>query len=166
VYVLFVILGLIYLAVFVAGWNFSFATRRESVLWRTATLTALLSALAVSIVMNASFQWYPALRRKLKSRVSSSEEAEKEKSNTTSVTAAVKKDRSTISTLATYLKNNSVLKDPALNAPVVAIPATWFFGFFYVSARAYIFIADFRALRYLPRTAYQDVKWSAIWPHI
>jgi hypothetical protein len=165
-YVFFVVFTLACLAVFIAGWNFSFATRRESVLWRSATLMAVLCALAEFILISASFQWHPALRCKLKSRIPSSEEAEKEQSNATSVAAAVKKNRSTISTIAPNLKNNSVFKDPALNAPVEAILAMWFFGFFYVSARAYIFIADFMELHSLPRTAHQDVNWSAIWPHI
>ena len=164
-YMLFFVLTTAYLAVFVAGWNFSFATRRESVLWRAATLTALLSAFLIFVFMNASSRWYPVLRHKLRSRATSSEEAETDHSST-SVAAAVKKDRSTISTIANYLRNNSVLKDPALNAPVRLILATWFLGFFYVSARAYVVVADFWSLRSLPQTAYQDVSWSAIWPHI
>ncbi|ERF70383.1 hypothetical protein EPUS_05202 [Endocarpon pusillum Z07020] len=165
-YLLFVVLSLDYLGVFVAGWNFRFATRRESVLWRAATLTALSSALGVAIFVASCFHWHSVLRRKLRSRSTSFEEAGKEQPSITSGPAAIRKGRSRISTIAAYLKNNSVLKDPALDAPVEAILVTWFLGFFYISARAYIIVADFWALRSLPRSAYQDVSWSAIWPHI
>ncbi|KAF7512487.1 hypothetical protein GJ744_001422 [Endocarpon pusillum] len=148
------------------GVEFSFATGIERVLWRAATLTALLSALGVASFVASCFHWHPMLRRKLRSRSTSSEEAGKEQPSITSGTAAIKKGRSRINTIAAYLKNNSVLKDPALDAPVEAILATWFLGFFYVSARAYIAVADFWALRSLPRSAYQDVSWSAFWAHI
>jgi hypothetical protein len=163
-YGLFIAVSLGYFGIFIAGWNFNFPTRMESILWRAASLTAVLSALSVCIIIQISYAWYPALRRKLRSAASQGGVLSAPLETNTTPSDRQRK-RNALSTLAAYLKNNSVLKDPALNTTVEVVIATWFFGIFYCASRLYIFIADFMELRSLPRSAYQEVDWSSYWPH-
>jgi hypothetical protein len=163
-YSLFFVVSVGYLGVFIAGWNFSIPTRRETILWRATTVTALSSALAVFISMQMSFSRYTGIWRKLRLAASQNEEAKRAPSNATTANNDPKRKHNAIGAFATSLKNNSLLKDPALDAPVEAIIATWFLGFFYCVARAYI--ADLMELRPLPRSSYQAVNWSTFWPHL
>lgn len=160
---LFVTVG--YLGIFIAGWNFSFPTRRESILWRAASVTALSSALATFGCNQISFSWYPKLRRQLK-LASQNEEATIAPSHPTTAGHGVKRRHRAISAFAMCLKNSCILKDPMLDAPIGAIIATWVLTYIYCAARVYITVADFMELRSLPRSAYQVVDWSMFWPHL
>ena len=163
---LFFVVSMAYFAIFVSAWNFSFPTKIESTLWRAASLTAMLSALVVFIAMQAFSSWYPALRRKLRSAVSQVEDAENNTVDKPAPTTMYgRRKHKTLHAIKSFIKNNSVLKDPALEAPLGLIIITWISGIFYCSARLYIAIADFMELRSLPRSAYLDVDWSAFWPH-
>ena len=163
-YGLFVLVSLSYFAVFIAGWNFDFPTKIETILWRAASLTAVLSAFVLWVMIQITYEWYPSLRRKLRSVG-----VLHGPNNALTMANPNRKSSSRIQNvkgrILAYLKNNSVLKDPALDTSVGIVIATWFMGIFYCFARLYILVADCIELRSLPRSAYLDVNWSSSWPH-
>ena len=162
--------SLTYLGIFVAGWNYSFPTSIEQILWRSASLTALITAIAVFLTQRIFFQWCPSLCR-ITNRLRFSPEtgeglAAMQNKCPQKVFGRVDPLKRKIDHLFASLRNNSVSKDPALDAPVMAVMMTWFFGFFYVSARAYLIVADLVELRSLPMSAYETLNWSSLSPFI
>ena len=163
---LFFMVSMAYFAIFVGAWHFSFPTKIETTLWRAASLTAMLCTLLVFIAMQGFTSWYPALRQKLRSAASQEEDAENNGAAKAAPTTLYGRHKhKTLHAIRSYIKNNLMLKAPSLNAPLGLILVTWVCGIFYCSARLYIVIADCMELRSLPRSAYQDVDWSAFWPH-
>ena len=167
-YVLFFIITVGYFSIFIAGWNFSFPTGTEQILWRSTSLASLASVVGVWISMQLFHaSWLRALRDKIhhpssgnvhKKERGQSDTANKHKGGHT-------RKRGALTTFKASLTNNSFLRDPALDAPPGLILATWFLGVFYCSSRANIIVADFMELRSLPPKAYDSVNWSAFWPH-
>ena len=165
IYGLFVLVSLGYFAIFLAGWNFSFPTKIECVLWRAASTTSILTPLAVLVAIQFSYHWYPSLKNKLKFGAGVPLQSGADAQAMAEVRRDRSKQRNWLRALAATLSNNTLLKDPALDAPPALVLAIWFFGVFYASARAYIAVADFIELRSLPASAYDTVNWSSIWPH-
>ena len=163
-YVLFFWVSLAYLAIFITGWNFSFPTDIERMLWRIASLTALVSALVVFVTMHVfSSTLYTNLRRQLGAVISRSEERE-----ATSNQSNIDRGRAQptfIATILARLRNNSKAAHPALTVSAGAVLITWVLGVGYSLSRAYIFVADIIELRSLPSVAYQTVDWTSNWPH-
>ena len=162
--VLFAVLSLAYLGIFVAGWHYDFPTSNEQILWRSASLIALITASLVFITQQFFFHWCPSLsQRSNRVRFSS-----KVRQNPCIQRACdwLKLINDKFDDLTASLRNNSVSKVPALDAPVGAVLMTWFLGFFYVSARAYIIVADFVELRSLPRSAYRTLNFSSLTPYV
>ena len=163
-YGLFALLTPSYFAIFIAGWNFEFPTKVERTLWRAASLTAITSVLVVCISMNTVYGWLPTLRHR---RRDASEPA-----STSALQPKVPTSKSSnkmvqkMQALASYLTNNSLLRDPELDTPVGLILIIWPCGVLYIVSRVYILVADFIELRSLPRSAYQNVNWSSFWPHL
>ena len=54
----------IYLGIFICGWNFTFPTHTESMLWRAATVTLLATLVAYWTVNIFAFSLYPAIQRR------------------------------------------------------------------------------------------------------
>lgn len=167
---LFAVLSLVYLGLFVAGWNYSFPTSNEQILWRSASLTALITAVGVFLTQQIFFNWCSPLRRNSNRVLFSSETSNdlmaKQNKYVQKMFGKLNSLKNKFDDLAATLRNNSVVKDPALDAPVGAVLLTWFFGFLYVSARAYIIVADFVELRSLPRNAYKTLNLSSLTPYI
>jgi hypothetical protein len=163
-YAVFVVVSLGYFGIFLAGWNFSFPTRIESIMWRVATVTAVVSALAECVALQVSYTWYPALRDWLKEvqsrhEINAPRTSESEKKNNSNNKWKWFKE------WKAYLENNSLRKDPIMHTPLGLIAVTWVCGIFYCLSRAYVVIADIIELRSLPSSAYQEVEWSGYWPH-
>lgn len=164
----FAVVTMTYLGIFVVGWNYSFPTSIEQILWRSASLTALISATLFLLVQQLSFHWCPSLRLKLNRTRFFSEISEwlgasdcaKQKFG------RFKPLKDKLDHLLAPIRNNSVSKVPELDAPVGAILLTWVLGLFYCFARAYIFIADFVELRSLPKSAYRTLNFSSLAPYI
>jgi hypothetical protein len=158
---LFAVPSVAYLGIFVTGWNYSFPTSTEQILWRSASLTALITAIAV-LTQQIFFKWCPSLCR-ISNRVRFSPEtgeglAAMRNECPKKVFSRVKPLKRKLDHLFASLRNNSVSKDPALDAPIMAVMMTWFFGFFYVSARTYLIVADLVKLRSLPISAYKTLN--------
>lgn len=167
---LFAVLSLAYLGIFVAGWNYSFPTSTEQILWRSASLTALITASVVFLTLQIFFKSCPSQYR-ISDRVGLSPEtgeglAATETKYSRRVFGRVEPLKRKLDHLFASLRNNSISKDPALDAPVMAVLMTWFFGFFYVSSRIYLLVFDLVELRSLPASAYKTVNWSSLAPYV
>ena len=160
--VFFAVVSLVYLGTFVAAWNHSFATSIELILWRAASLTALLSAFGAFIIQPMFFQWIPSIRRSLGANSTQPTEDSSEKKHNPRLRAL----RTKFNAFVAILRNNSTTQDPAFNAPVGAILMTYFFGIFYLSARTYIMVADLWELRLLSASAYESLNWSSLAPYV
>lgn len=149
-------------AVLFCGWNLTFPTPAERILWRAACLVMLSTMLAYYIITEAVFFIYPALRRSLVSTFTPC----LNRRHLTSQRWALR-DRLSQKTklIAAHIRNNSVSQDPALTVPLKAILPIYFIGFLYCNARTYIYIADWIELRSLPSEAYSTVKWLEFIPH-
>ena len=164
-YGVFVVLSLGYFAIFIAGWNLEFPTEVERTLWRAASLTALASCLAECIALQIFCTWLPLLKdslppgERLKKGQDTSPPEAKARTKASRLPAI-------LNLLAFRMVNNSLLQDPELDTPLGLVISTWLCGVFYSSSRAYIFVADFMEIRLLPQSAYQDVNWSGLWPHL
>jgi hypothetical protein len=161
----FTAISVAYFGIFLAGWNFDFPTKTESLLWKTASLLALLTALAVGGALHIYWSWAPKLHHKCRQVFERRSDEEQDASQQGHAHPS-RGHWKTISKIAAYLKNNSPVKDPALETPVEVVILTWIFGIFYCAARLYIIVADFVELRSLPQNAYQNVIWSSYWPHV
>ena len=167
---LFAVIGLVYLGIFVAGWNYSFPSTYEQTLWRIASLTAMGAATGVFLTQRIFFDWlffgprssnaWRMSPRKGDSSVAAQGNRSKEGS------ARIRSLKGKLNNLLASIRNNSRSKNPALDAHVGAVLLTWFFGFIYCCSRGYIFVADFVELRSLPASAYQTLNWLSLSPYV
>ena len=153
----------IYGSIFVCGWQYSFPTYTEMMLWRAASVTIMATMVAYYIISEFSFSIYPAIRRRF-----AKEAPEAQLWNGTSQQEKkagcgwfVRKSK----TVAACIRNNSVYKDPMLSIPLKAILPIYILGVFYCHARTYLFIEDIIQLRSLPASAYSTVNWLEFMPH-
>lgn len=148
-----------YAAIYLAGWNFKFATKIERLLWRVSTTTILGIVVAYMIVELYAFHLVPSLPDSIRS-------AFKLRSSPTQLSASQRQDASRVRRVADWLRNSTLNKDPQLYIPLKAsIPIT-VAGIVYFIARAYILLECFVALRSLPSSAYESVNWSMFIPHV
>ena len=169
---LFAVISLVYLGIFVAGWNYSFPSTYEQMLWRIASITAMSTAAGVFTTQRIFFDWLPPRHRSagndqkhiLAERGDGCSAAQKSCIKNKAIIKRFLKRR--MNHIIASIRNNSHSKDPAFDAPVGAVLITWFLGFLYCSSRAYIFTADFIELRSLPGSAYETLDWSALSPYI
>ncbi|MCJ1327972.1 hypothetical protein MMC10_004647 [Thelotrema lepadinum] len=168
---LFAVVSLVYFGIFIAAWNHGFATTIELVLWRTASLTAMVSALGAFFTQQVFFEWIPSLRRS-SIQVDTSTKAGEDSTHkqgegsTKKQSTRTKYLKARFDAILATLRNNSTTRDPAFDAPIGAVVLTWFFGIFYVSARIYIMVADLVELRLLRASAYETLDWSSLAPYV
>ena len=153
------VFDLMYAGIYVAGWNMWFATPVENLLWRISTATVLGIVLTYLVVELYTFHLLPALPARLRNifklRTPLELSGRLRKKIPEGVTKAVN-----------WLRNNSPNSDPEFYYPLKAsIPIT-IAAFIYATVRAYILLECLVALRELPSSAYQTVKWSAFLPHV
>ena len=159
-------LSLVYLSIFIAGWNFDFPTATEQILWRFASIIALTCASLVFISHQMFFKFFPVRRSDSIQGHSSAENANHFSEDSCKLKKVLDGAKIAYNFTADYLRNNTTNNDPALNAPGRVVIATGIFGFFYVSARVYMFVADIIELRSLPASAYKSVDWASLAPYI
>ena len=162
-YALWVVVSTAYFAIFLVAWKFSFPTQTECTLWRSASVMALSTAWVICFTLNWSCSWYPELKAKIRRAQPSSEDPSHHIRQPGYKNGA--KGTKWFYALVTHFRNNSIMRDPALDTPVTLIVVTWIFGILYASSRIYIVIADVIELRSLPASAYKTVDWSSLWPH-
>lgn len=149
-------------AVFCFGWNSTFPTWAEQILWRAACVAILLSFFAYYFVTEVVFCTYPALRRSLVAAFGSHIHR---KPCTTPPWALPGRFSQKTKLIAACIRNNSVSQDRALTVPLKAILPMYCLGVIYCHARTYIYIADCIELRSLPPDAYSTVNWLNFIPH-
>lgn len=161
-----IFLGLtaVYSAIFICGWTYSFPTHTEKMLWRAASLTMMGTLISYWAVTEFTFSFYPALRQRFHRRITENHIRTDDSPARSWVGSRriYEKGRS----IAACIRNNSVQRDPKVNVPLKAILPIYVIAVFYCHARTYIFIADIIELRSLPPSAYLNVEWSDILPHI
>ena len=162
----FALLSLAYLSIFIAGWNFDFPTATEQTLWRSASITALTSASSVFISHQIFFKYFPVRHSDSNHENASVNHINHSSDDSCKLHKVLDRVKAAYNFSTGYLRNNSSNQDPALNAPGRAVIVTGIFGFFYVSARVYMFLADIIELRSLPASAYKSVDWASLAPYI
>ena len=157
----FAVLSLIYFGIFMTAWNFDFPTDIELTLWRASSSIALVTASGCFLTQKVFFNLIPALSRMFKRqdfRLPKTEASQNQ--NLRPI------PKSILRHFLSLLRNNSTSNDPALDTPIGAVMATWFFGFVYIFSRGYIVLADFIELRALPSDAYRSTNWATLAPFI
>lgn len=148
----------LYFSIFVIAWNWSFPTDIEKWLWRASCIISLICLVPVYLTSILSFGTY--MRRRPSRPVSINDSA-----------SVVVVQRQNVVGRAWHrfvstARNNSIMKEPELNAPMHAIVITWIVGIFYCFARSYVWIEDLMGLRSLPTSAYKTVNWGLAIPFL
>ena len=157
----FLAMSAIYTGIFACGWNYSFPTHTETMLWRGASGTMLGTLVAYWAVTEYGFFLHPRFCRR-STKASHGVEAGRTRCNNERSPGWF---TSKAHALAACVRNNSISQDPALTVPLRAILPIYVVGVFYCHARTYIFIADILQLRSLPSSAYSTVDWTEYFPH-
>ncbi|RFU24880.1 hypothetical protein B7463_g11462, partial [Scytalidium lignicola] len=169
----FMMLSLLYSAIFLSLWNDHFPTKTEQLLWRIASLSMLGSIVLYFMITGYAWVWYPALQKYFQTRAYfRKSESETKTALEEQVEIAVErsaqglKARSRLSDIAARLRNNSILKDPSLDVPLKATLPIYVVGFFYCCSRTAIWILDIIQFRSLPSSAYTTVNWGGFFAHL
>ncbi|KAF4624523.1 hypothetical protein G7Y89_g13645 [Cudoniella acicularis] len=153
-----------YSGIFVTGWNYSFPTHTELILWQAAAGTMCASLVAYWVVTEFGFVWWPSLERKFRGNELDASDIEKV-SQPLSLVHPKRRQKYKLEYAAACVRNNTVSQDPQFNAPLKSILPIYVIGVFYCHARTYLFVADIIQLRSLPASAYDTVDWSKFLPH-
>ena len=167
-YAIFIVLGVTYgfFSVLFVGWNYSFPTRIEQLLWRSACVTMMVTLTGLVISAQLALT-YAVLQRYFQKVFTTSTVGTRRVRNSSPIKRSVR-------TLPVFpklnaacdsIRNNSIGKDPLLHIRLRVILSMYFIGSFYLLARAYILVADIIELRLLPASAYETVNWQKFWPH-
>ncbi|KAK0508571.1 hypothetical protein JMJ35_008847 [Cladonia borealis] len=135
-----------YAAVHIAGWDFTFPSQVEAVMWRVTTISVMASLLIFWFIHLCWWVWFPALmnrRRRMHQR------DDQDPADLPAKTAGKFKDP----------------YNPRSQIPMAALLPVLFCCAVYIPSRAYIILESFIDLRALPPSAYQTVSWSAFIPH-
>lgn len=154
-------------SVLFVGWNYSFPTRTEQILWRAACVT-MMAMLFILIVFTWLMGTSSVLRQVFRIRSGSElfrtnclESGPQQEKPTRS-----RQIRKRLNTALDSVRNNSAGKDPLLYIPLKIILPMYVVGFLYCHSRAYILVADVIELRSLPASAYASVDWQKFWPRL
>ena len=150
---------LVFAASFLVGWNFSFPTPSERMIWRVASVFNLGYGFVGILIVWAWIEMAPRHKNEsINEHLSENTYKVREKEQ--------KKWRTLASRFVAKLRNVSPEKDPQLEVPLrFFIPCT-FLCAFYCIFRAYILVEDVIGLRSLPSSAYESVDWSRYIPHL
>lgn len=162
------ILALAYSAVFVCGWNFSFPSSTEQILWRISSICLLTFPFASVFVS----MWYDHTSFQDRShfgvqpRVSVRHEGNIEDGHEAQEPKSVGGWRRKLETIVKTLRNNSPDRDPLLEAPLRFLLIISALSALYCIARAYVLVADVIEFRQLPESTFETVDWSRYLPLI
>ena len=148
-----------YGAVHLTGWNISFPTHEEKLLWHITTVTIMVCILSTWFV--ELYGWrIPTGFENDEWVASRNQQGEK---NTTTLPRWCSMSR--IKRVASRLRNNTSPHDPVMDVPLRTLVPVTLAGAIYTFARTFIIIEGFVALRALPPSTYQSVDWTAFLPH-
>jgi hypothetical protein len=146
-----------YAAIFLCGWNFSFPTRIERILWRTTSIYNM----AYMWLGTTIAGWYQRLWLPYRHNHGPPAEKTGRATRTRSLNWFRRRTEGAIS----WMLNNSPDHDPAMETPLIMlIPATAL-CFLYSLSRLYVLTEDFIGLRELPTSAFDTIDWSRFFPH-
>lgn len=146
-----------YAAIFLCGWNLSFPTRIERILWRATTIYNMVYMWVGTAVAG----WYQRLWLPYRT----SHDPAPEKAESAPRTRSSNWFRRQAQNAISWMRNNSPDHDPAMETPLrMLIPATAL-CFLYSFSRIYVLVEDFIGLRELPTSAFDTVDWSRYLPH-
>lgn len=151
---------MVYLAIFLAAWNFDFPTLAERRVWQTCTSITIGGIFIASVVELLSMK--PSGGTSIATSLSNGDQA------------------NTIGLLPIFSRNSvpaneARTREPAnfrsspmsrLGVPTASMLLTEPIGIIYVFCRAIIVVEDITGLRALPATSFQNVEWTAYWPHL
>lgn len=156
-----------YFVVLFAGWNYSFPTRTEQLLWRAACVTMMATLFALMIFAQL-VGTYPTLRQAFRQcfapKLFSLNCLESGCGQVNSTRCRHIRER--LNNALGSVRNNSVGRDPLLYIPLKFMMPIYVVAFFYCHARTYILVADAIELRSLPASAYATVNWQKGIPHL
>lgn len=146
---------LIYAGIHLAGWNFSFSTRAEKILWRVCSMFIFGNTAAFWILETVAAYWrYGAIQRVLarllgrSSRISQAHETED-------------------NVAANQGSADATEEAQARELPMpVEFWSIFPLAFTYAVARAYLIVETFLGLRELEGSAFINVEWSNYVPHL
>ena len=148
-----------YAAIYMAGWNFAFATKIERLLWRVSTTIIMGIVVAYLVVELYTFHLVPALPDNIRSLF-------RLRSSPTQLSVSQRQGASRVRRTLDWIRNSSLNKDPQLYMPLKASIPISVASIVYAFARAYILLECVVALRSLPSSAYESVDWSMFIPHV
>ena len=156
-----------YFAVLFAGWNYTFPSNTEQLLWRGACLTLMASLFALAMVAPL-VHYIPALQHKPREGPNSGCDYIRslEDGLPMRILARSRHIYQRIDRALDCIRNNSIGKDPYLYNPLRLMIPIYIIGTFYCLARIYILVADILELRSLPTSAYTTVDWLKLIPHL
>jgi hypothetical protein len=146
-----------YAAIFLGGWNLSFPTRIERILWHATS------------IYNMVYMWFGTAFVGWYQRFFLPEQSVHDLPTEKTEKAALSRKsnwfRRRAQKAVSWMRNNSPDHDPAMETPLrMLIPAT-VLCFLYLCSRMYILVEDFIGLRELPSSAFDTVNWSGFLPH-
>ena len=156
-----------YFSVLFVGWNYSFPTRTEQILWRGACVI-LMASLFVLALVAPLVHYFPALQHRPRGAITieSSRHRSLEDGSSSRILARGRHVYQRVDSALDHIRNNSIAKDPLLYNPLRLMIPIYFIGTFYCLARIYVLLADILELRLLPASAYATVGWLKVIPHL
>ena len=147
----------IYAAVHFWAWNGSFASNVEHLLWRIGCIV-LVSATMLFWMVDRPIGWYHSgqphvLAQNLVSSIKKIRSQSRNQSSEPNIAHESEKDT----------------KIPRKRGKRYPLPEAFFMfvlGVVYIVSRAYLIVEAFAGLRELPSSAFQNVQWSDVLPHI
>lgn len=156
-----------YFSILFLGWNYSFPTRTEQVLWRAACVTLMATLLAL-MIMSSLASTITTLEQSIR-RLTGLHSPGTRFSHAGFGGRILTRTRHAsrrLNSVFDRVRNNSAGKDPLLHVPLRLLIPIYIIAVFYCHARAYILIADVIELRSLPGSAYATVDWLKFWPRL
>jgi len=156
-----------YFSILFLGWDYSFPTRTEQVLWRAACVTLMATLLAL-MIMSSLADTITTLEQSLR-RLTGLHSPGTRSIDTGFRARIVTRSRRAsqrLNSVFDSVRNNSTSKDPLLHVPLRLLIPIYIIAVFYCHARTYILIADIIEFRSLPGSAYATVDWLKFWPRL
>ncbi|EXJ55963.1 hypothetical protein A1O7_08894 [Cladophialophora yegresii CBS 114405] len=144
------LMAVAYSAILMIAWNFEFPTPAERLIWRICTSLTMALTIVVGLVEIA----LPSPR------------APKDEESPNATQIARRPSPKLLERIVNKHFNNSRDKDPALDVPLKSMLLTQPVCAVYTVCRIYVLLEDLIGLRAMPATVFQNVDWTAYWPHI
>ena len=147
-----------YGAVHLTGWNLSFPTHAEGLLWHIATVTLMVCILGTWGV--EVYAWRIDLELERNEKRTFSNKLSKDSTNLPRWSTIRRVKR-----IASWVRSTRTPRGQIVDIPLRALIPVTLLAAIYTFARTFIIIEGFVSLRALPPSAYQSVDWTLYLPH-